>query len=63
MQNPVAFEVEYREHVRQMAWVNDNDWLIEPPAERHPARAAVAKALVALARALTPATERETRVA
>jgi hypothetical protein len=63
MQNPVTFEVEYREQVRQMAWVNENDWQFAPPATRHPVREAVAKALIALASAVTPTTGRDTRTA
>jgi hypothetical protein len=63
MQNPVAFEAEYREHVRQMAWVNENDWQFEKSVARHPVREAVAKALIALASAVTPTTERDARTA
>jgi hypothetical protein len=61
MQHPMTFDVEYREHVRQMAWVNVNDWQFEKPAKRHPVRRATAKVLVALADALAPATKREAR--
>lgn len=56
MQNPVAFEVHYGEYRRQAAWINANDWQFEQPAQRHPMRATVAKALIALATLLSPAT-------
>lgn len=55
MQNPVAFDIEYREHVRQMAWINDNDWQFATPAKRHPVRRIVAGALLILARIAAPA--------
>ena len=63
MQNPVALDSEYREHVRRMAWVNANDWQFVRPAKRHPVRQAVAKALLAIATVLTPLAEGETRTA
>lgn len=55
MQNPVAFEIEYREHLRQMAWVNELDWSLEPPAPKHPIGRALAEVLRALARIAAPA--------
>jgi hypothetical protein len=55
MQNSVAFEVEYREHVRQMAWVNEHDWTWERPARKRPVWPIVAEALRALARIAAPA--------
>jgi hypothetical protein len=62
MENAV-FEIEYREYMRQMAWVNEHDWQFERPAKQHPVRRAVVKALIALADALTPAARRETQAA
>ncbi len=58
MENPMAAQVHFTEHQRQAAWINANDWQFERPAQRHPVRAAVAKALIALANAVTP-TQRE----
>jgi surfactin synthase thioesterase subunit len=63
MQNPMAFDVEYREHIRQTAWVNANDWQIELPGRQHRMRRAVATALLALADALTPSAQRDPRTA
>jgi len=57
MHNPVSFDIEYCEHMRQLAWINDNDWQLLPPPRNHPVRRAVAGALLALARAISPATE------
>jgi len=31
-ENPVAFEVHYREYQRQAAWINHEDWKIERAA-------------------------------
>lgn len=56
MQNPVAFDIEYREHVRQTAWINANDWLFAPPTRKHPVRRVVAEALLVLARIAAPRT-------
>jgi hypothetical protein len=63
MQNPVATQAHYDEHQRQMVWVNEENWQFEKPVKRKPVRQAVSKALIALATALTPATERETQTA
>jgi hypothetical protein len=59
MENPMAAQVHYGEYQRQATWINGNDWQFEQPAKRHPARATVAKALIALAMAVTPTTQRE----
>jgi hypothetical protein len=63
MQHPDSFDIDYREHQRQVAWVNEHDWQFEQPVKRYPVRQAVAKALIALADALSPATKRETQAA
>jgi hypothetical protein len=55
MQNPVAFDIDYREHLRRMAWVNDNGWRFDRPAKQHPMRRIVGGALRALARIAVPA--------
>ena len=55
MQNPGAFEIDYREHLRQIAWVNEHDWLFDRPARKYPVRRLVAGALRALARIAAPA--------
>jgi hypothetical protein len=62
MQNPTAAHVHYSEYQSNGAWVNDNDWQFERPAKRHPVRLAIAKVLIALATALSPATKRETQI-
>jgi hypothetical protein len=54
MQNPVAFDIDYREHLRQMAWVNEHDWLFERPARKRPLWRLVADALHVLARIAAP---------
>ncbi len=54
MENPMAAQVQYGEYQRQAAWINANDWQFEQPAKRHPVRATVAKALVALAARVAP---------
>jgi hypothetical protein len=59
MENPMAAQVHYSEYQRQAAWINANDWQFEQPAKRHPARAMVAKVLIALANAVAPTTQRE----
>jgi hypothetical protein len=51
MHNPVAFEVEYREVVRQLTWINENDWRLDRPPAR-PVRPPLARAIAALARTL-----------
>jgi hypothetical protein len=63
MLNPTTTQVHYDEHQRQMAWVNEHDWQFEKPVKRHPVRQAVAKALIALAHTLTPATRQERQTA
>jgi hypothetical protein len=63
MLDPTATQVDYDEYRTQVAWVNEHDWQFEKPVKRHPVRQAVAKALIALAHALTPETERETQTA
>jgi hypothetical protein len=55
MQNPVAFGIDYREHLRQTAWINENDWQFVPPPRKHPVRRIVVGALHALARIAAPA--------
>ncbi len=59
MEHPMAAQVHYGEYRRQAAWINANDWQFEQPAQRHPVRATVAKALIALANAAAPTTRRE----
>jgi len=54
MENPMAAQVHYGEYQRQAAWIDGNDWQFDQPAKRHPARATVAKALVALAARVAP---------
>ncbi len=54
MQSPVAFEVLYSEHQRQVAWVNDNEWQFAKPRTQYRVRQAMARALVQLANLLTP---------
>jgi hypothetical protein len=63
MQNPTAAQAHYSEYRSNMAWVNAQDWQFERPARKHPVRQSMAKALLTLAGALTPATERETQAA
>jgi hypothetical protein len=63
MENPMAAQAHYSEHMRQAAWINDNDWQFEKPAQRHPVRATVAKVLLALANAMTPPTQRDAHAA
>ena len=55
MQDPIAFEVLYREHQRQVGWVNDNEWQFAKPQKQHRVRQAVARVLIAVADWLTPA--------
>ncbi len=55
MENPVAFEVHYREYQRQAAWINHEDWKIERKAKRYQVRVVVAKRLIALAARIAPA--------
>ncbi len=59
MENPMAAQVHHGEYQRQAAWINGNDWQFEQPAQRHPVRAPVAKALIALANAVAATTRRE----
>jgi hypothetical protein len=40
MHNPVAFDIEYRKHLRQIAWVNENNVQFSRPV---PPSAATAK--------------------
>lgn len=53
MQSPET-EVRYAEHRRQMAQINEHDWKRAAPARRS-LRAAMAKALLFLARRIAPA--------
>ena len=48
------FQVQYDDHRRQMAWVNDVGWKFDPPTTRTGIRVATAQALVALATRLFP---------
>jgi hypothetical protein len=58
MQNMTDFETQYNDHVRQMAWVNNEAWQFDPPTRRKRMRVIVAAALVALAtRLFSPAPE------
>jgi hypothetical protein len=63
MQNMLAVETRYREHQERMAWLNERNWQFERPVKRYPVRQAMAKALIALASALTPATQLERQAA
>jgi hypothetical protein len=63
MVNPMAAQVHYDEHRSEMAWVNEHDWQFERPVKRHPVRQAVAKALLALATALTTTAKQEGQTA
>jgi hypothetical protein len=58
MENAVL-EIEYREHMRQLAWMNEHDRQFEQPAKKHPVRQAIARALITLAEMVAPATKRE----
>jgi hypothetical protein len=55
MYNATDFQVRYDDHRRQMAWVNDEGWKIDPPRARKRVRETVARALVSLAARLAPA--------
>jgi hypothetical protein len=59
----MASQAQYLEHQRQMAWINTENWQFEQLEKRYPLRQAMAKALLALASILTPATRRETQTA
>jgi hypothetical protein len=61
MQHPESFDIDYREHQRQVAWINEHDWQFERPVKRYPVRQGVAKVLIALADALTPPAKPETQ--
>jgi hypothetical protein len=63
MENPMAAQIHYSEHQRQAAWINANAWQFERPTKQYRVRQAVAKALIALANALTPPTQREAETA
>lgn len=58
MLDATDFQVQYDDHRRQMAWVNDNDWQFDPPATRRRVRETIARALVAFAARLAPVLER-----
>jgi hypothetical protein len=49
MQDTIAFDIKYREHLWQTAWVNEHGWLFARPARKRPVRRIVAEALRALA--------------
>ncbi len=59
MENPMAAQVHYSEYQRQAAWINANDWQFEKATKRQRVRATVAKALIALANAVTPTAQRK----
>jgi hypothetical protein len=63
MQHPDSFDIDYREHQRQVAWVNEHDWQFERPEKRYPVRQVVAQALITLANSLAPASRQETQTA
>lgn len=63
MQNPTAAQVHFSDFQSDMAWVNENDWQFEQPARKYRVREAIAKVLISVAQALTPATKRETQAA
>ena len=63
MENPVAFEVQYGEYQRQVAWINENGWQFEKPEQRYRVRRAIAQALITLANALAPTESRKTQPA
>jgi hypothetical protein len=54
MYDAAGFQVQYDDHRRQMAWVNDVGWKFDPPTTRTGIRVATAQALVALATRLFP---------
>lgn len=51
-------EIQYAEHQRQMAWINEHDWKLEQPRRRS-LRVAAAKALLVVARRMAPQPEME----
>lgn len=63
MQNPITLQVQYDEARRQLAQVDGEEWQFQGSATRRPVRQAVARALIALAHALAPPAQRETRTA
>ncbi len=42
MENPTAFQIQYRDYQRQMAWVNSEGWQFDPPKRRKQVRGMVA---------------------
>ncbi len=57
MYEATDFQVQYNDHQRQMAWVNNEGWRFDPPQVRRRMRERVAQALVAFAARLAPAME------
>jgi predicted TIM-barrel fold metal-dependent hydrolase len=57
MHNATDFQVQYDDHRREMAWVNDHGWHFDPPTTPRRVRETIARALITLAARLTPATE------
>jgi hypothetical protein len=55
MEHPMASQTQYREHQRQMAWINAQGWQFEQPEKRYRMRHAVARLLIHFATLLTPA--------
>jgi hypothetical protein len=62
MEYPMASQVHYLEHQRQMAWINAEGWQFEQPEKQYRVRYAAARVLITLATLLTPARQ-ETRAA
>jgi hypothetical protein len=57
MQNTTDCETRYFDLQRDLAWVNSEAWKFEHPRAQQRIRSAVARALLALARRLTPRIE------
>jgi hypothetical protein len=57
MQNTTDCETRYFDLQRDLAWVNSEAWKFDRPRSRQRIRSAVARALLALARRLTPRIE------
>jgi hypothetical protein len=59
MHDLVALQVHAREHQRQIAWVNAENWKFAKSVRRYRVRRAIARALIALAHVLAPPTPQE----
>ncbi len=63
MDNMLAIETRYRDHLRDAAYLHEESWKFARPAKRHSVRAAAATFLVALATLLAPQPKQETQAA